>query len=121
MSPQDAIPQIVNVTMFVTNAIVCSAAVRTYQRRARRSVLLIAISAGLGAVMTAVSSLTEVDIWRFASIVSIVDLGLWTTGCCLLFQELARAGEESAGAAPNGSPATPVSNPAIKEGPPSVT
>ena len=91
MSMDEFAPWFVNFALFLGNAIVCSAAVRSHLRRARRSVLLIAISSGLGAVMTLVSWMCEVEISRLASLVAIIDVVLWTVGCCLLFRDLAEA------------------------------
>jgi hypothetical protein len=84
------IPRLAGTLTFITNAIVCAAAIQFYQRRARRSVLLIAISAGVGALVSVVSWMVEASsatFWALIELAAALDLVLWTIGICLLFRE----------------------------------
>jgi glucose-6-phosphate-specific signal transduction histidine kinase len=87
------IPRLVSWLTFLANAIVFAAAIQFYQQRARRSVLLIAISAGLGVVISIVSWMAETSskvFWTLIELGGALDLVLWATGICLLFRELAK-------------------------------
>lgn len=93
MTLDDFIPRLVSWLTFLSNAIVCAAAVQFYQHRARRSVLLIAISAGLGAVVSIVSWMAQTSsstFWHLIDLAGALDLALWTAGLWLLFREFAK-------------------------------
>jgi len=93
MTLEHFIPRLVDWLAFVTSAIVFAAAIQFYQQRARRSVLLIAISAGLNAVISIVSWMAETSsnvFWTLIDLGSALTLVLWATGVCLLFRELAQ-------------------------------
>jgi glucose-6-phosphate-specific signal transduction histidine kinase len=84
------IPRIVGSLTFITNAIVLAAAIQFYQRRASRSVLLIAVSAALGALVSVVSWMAETSsptFWALMDLAGALDLVMWSVGLCLLFRE----------------------------------
>jgi hypothetical protein len=75
---------------FLANALVCMAAVVAYRKHARRSVLCIAVGAGLGAMVSVVSWMVEMAIPRFWDALNLVialDLVLWAAGTCMLLSE----------------------------------
>ena len=75
----------------IANAVVCLASLRFYRRRAMRSVLLIAVSSGLGAVLSLTYSLSETSslvFWIVFGLLGIVDAALWTAAMCWLYREL---------------------------------
>ena len=93
MTLEYVIPRLTGWLTFIANAVVLGAAIQFYQRRARRSVLLIAISAGLGALVSVVSWMAETSsptFWHLLDLAVALDLVLWTIGLCLLFQEFAK-------------------------------
>ena len=111
----------------LANLLVCAFASQLYQRTARRSVLLLAIAAALGAIHSVLPWIRPASsswgYWYLINLVNIVDAGLWLVGSWLLFREFGELYTKSAqpNAAPNGGPAAPVDNPNITEGPPSVS
>jgi len=75
----------------IANAVVCLASLRFYRRRAMRSVMLIAISSGLGAGLSLLYLLAESSpslLWIAFGLFGIVDVALWTTAMCWLYREL---------------------------------
>lgn len=87
------IPRLLGWLTFVANAVVLGAAIQFYQRRARRSVLLIAISAGLAALVAVVSWMAETPsptFWHLIDLAIALDLVLWTIGVFLLFREFSK-------------------------------
>ena len=81
---------------FVTNAIVCAAAVRFYRQRALRSVLLISIATGSGALATVLPWVIEPQVYRSSGLayltrfMILANMVLWTIGVCWLFREYER-------------------------------
>jgi hypothetical protein len=73
------------------NLLVCAFASQLYQRTARRSVLLLAIAAGLGAIHSVLPWIRPASsswgFWYLINFMNIVDAGLWLGGSWLLFRE----------------------------------
>jgi hypothetical protein len=75
------------------NVVVLFASIRFYIRRARLSVLLIAISAALGAMRSAVFWIAQSwspAAWNVLNVAFGLDLVFWTVGICLLFREFSK-------------------------------
>lgn len=81
---------------FWANLVVCAAAVRFYQRRPMRPVLLIAISSGIGALLAVVPWLVGRDtassraFWYLITFVGAADMVVWAVGSCWFFREYER-------------------------------
>ena len=124
MTLPDFIDRFVEFAMFVANVLVGALATKAYQDTRKRCLLLIAVSAGIGAVLTAAPWIREDrsswTYWGFYTVATICDLSLWVAGAWLLFRDYATLIAHRS-AAPNGGPATPVANSGVTEGPPSVT
>ncbi|NJN05469.1 MAG: alpha/beta hydrolase [Rhodobacteraceae bacterium] len=90
----DLIPRLAGWLTFLANVIVCVSATQLYLRQNRRSILLIAVSAGLGAALGVVSWMAETpspSFWRLIELGGILDVALWTVGVCSLFREISTA------------------------------
>jgi peptidoglycan/LPS O-acetylase OafA/YrhL len=92
MTEEFLIPRLIASLYFMANGIVCAAAIRCYQQRPLWSVLLIAISTGLGAGMIVISWMAETSspgFWYFVDFADCLGLVLWTIGICRLLWEFA--------------------------------
>lgn len=91
MTFEDFLFRFENFAACMGSLIVFGVATKFYLRRARRSVLLIAISAAIGAMLAIVGWVSETSstaFWNFISFCYIVDMTLWSIGCCLLLREV---------------------------------
>jgi hypothetical protein len=91
MTTHDFCLWLVDWLWIIANAVVCLASLRFYRQRAMRSVRLIAVSSGLGAVLSVTYSLSEASssvFWIVFGLLGIVDAALWTVAMCWLYREL---------------------------------
>ena len=107
-------------------ALVYVLATKAYQNTRKRSLLLIAIAAALGGVITVVPELGTVascwGYWYLEMAMRVAGDVLWLVGCWLLFQHYTDLIRRSAqDAPPNGGPATPVASPGVTGRPPSAS
>lgn len=93
MSIPDFIDTLVSFGGFLANALVCALAVNAYRDTRKRCLLLIAVSAGIGAALAVVPWIRQPSpswaFWGFHTVATICDLGLWVVGAWLLFRDYA--------------------------------
>lgn len=91
MTLPDFIDRFVEFAGFLANVLVFGLTVTTYQRTRRRCLLLIGISAGIGAVLVAAlwirPDVPSWTFWGFWTVATITDLALWVIGIGLLVRE----------------------------------
>ncbi len=127
MTVPDFIDTFVEFCYLLANVVVCALAAMAYQGTRKRCLLLIALSAGIGAVLSIAPRLrADTPSWTFwvcYTTGSICDILLWVSGAYLLFRDYAGllAHPAQPGAAPNVGPAASLGNSGVTEGPPSVS
>lgn len=127
MTLPDFIDRFVEFAGFLANILVLGLTASAYHRTGRRSLLLIAISAGIAAVLVAAPwirpDVPSWGFWGFWIVATLSDLTLWAIGIRLVVKEYddlaARSAQPSA--SPNGGPDTQLGNSGVTEGPPSVS
>ena len=96
MTLEEFAPRLVGFTIFMANIVVCGVATRFYQKRAMRSVLLIAVSSGLAAMVTVLSWAVEEatysssGFWWLTNLITVADIVMWAMGTCWFFREYER-------------------------------
>ena len=91
MTLPDFIDRFVEFAGFLANMIVLGLTAAEYRRTRRRSLLLIAISAGIGAVLVAAPwirpDVPSWGFWGFWIVATLADLTLWVIGIRLVIKE----------------------------------
>ncbi len=115
--------QLVGFVSFLTGAIICASASQAYRETRKPSVLLIALAAGLGAVVSVLPAAAGRGwgLWYFDMAARIVDGAIWVVGCWLLLRDYVRLVVAQRGAKPNGGPPEPFGRADASGGPPSVS
>ena len=96
MTLDEFAPRLVGFIIFMANIVVCSAAARFYQKRSLRSVLLIAVSSGLAALVTVLSwavdepTYSSLGFWWLTNLITVADIVMWAIGSCWFFREYER-------------------------------
>jgi hypothetical protein len=127
MTPPDFTEKFVGFVWVFANLLVCAFASQLYQRTSRRSALLLAVAAALGAIHSLLPWIRPTSsswgYWYLINFMNLVDAGLWLVGSWLLFREFGDLYRKFAqpNAAPNGGPAASVDKSNAPGGPPSVS
>ncbi len=125
MSFPEFVYRFVEFSGFLTEALVCVLAAVAYQATRSRAVLLIAISSGIGAVVSVLPELAGIGqwgLWYVDMFLRVASGALYLIGFWLLFQAytgLVAGGAQPA--APDGGPVARSPIPRPGEGPPSVS
>ena len=121
MTLPDFIDRFVEFAGLLANALVLVLTATAYQRTGRRSLLLISISAGIGAALVAAPwirpDVASWGFWGFWTVATLSDLSLWVIGVRLLIKDyddmMIRIAQA---AAPNGGSAEPLGNSGVGGG-----
>jgi hypothetical protein len=127
MSIPDMVDRFVEFSYFLANILVFGLALVAYQNSRKRSLLMIAVSSAIAAVL-AVAPWIRADepswaFWFLHTLATICDLSLYVVGFWLLCRDYVTVLSKTAppSTSPNGGPATPVGDSEVTEGPPSVS
>jgi len=126
MSGPDFFYRFVGFSGFLTEALVCVLSAVAYQATRKRALLLIAISAGMGAVVSVLPELATTGgwgAWYLDMLLRVASAAIYLIGFWLLlrsYTDLVTGGAQRA-ASPNGGPPTAVGGSGVTGGPPSVS
>ncbi len=126
MSFPDFLYRFVGFSGFLTEALVCVLAAIAYQTTRKHALLLIAVSSGMGAVVSVLPELAATRGWAAWYLDMFLRVGsgaLYLIGFWLLlrsYTKLVTGGAQGA-VSPNGSPATAVGASGVTGGPKSVS
>lgn len=125
MSFPDLLYRFVGFSGFLTEALVCVLAVVAYQATRQRPLLLIAVSSGMGAVVSVLPEIPAAHgwgFWYFEMLVRVAACALYLVGVSLLFRSYTALvlGSAQRTAPPNAGTAEPPANSDVSSGPPSV-
>ena len=100
MEPDEAVLKIGTAVTFVTNVMVCVAGLQAYKKRAKKSILLIAVSAMIGAILAIVWRMPDEtfspNVWTMIELTGYLDLIVWCVGMCILLSEYSEQGNPGA-------------------------
>src|SRR6185436_18447732 len=122
MTLPDFMDHFVEFAGFLANMLVLGLTATAYQRTGRRSLLLIAISAGIAAVLVAAPwirpDVPSLGFWGFWIVATLSNLTLWVIGIRLVVKECDDMASRSAqpSAVPNGGPARQLGNLGVTKG-----